>query len=41
MNISVAEPKGKSPIGRNRCRWEDNNKMYLQELDCEDWVYLA
>jgi hypothetical protein len=22
--------------GRNRRRWEDNIKMYLYEIDCED-----
>ena len=25
-------PEGKSPFGRSRHRWEDNIKMYFQEL---------
>jgi hypothetical protein len=25
---------GKTPLGRTRCRWEDNIKIDLQELGC-------
>jgi len=25
-------PKGKSPLERPRCKWEDNIKMNLQEV---------
>jgi len=34
----VGKPEGKRPLGRPRCRWEDNIKMDLQEVggDCED-----
>lgn len=41
--ILVAQRKEKSPLGRNRCRWENNNKMCLRELGCEgeDWIYVA
>jgi hypothetical protein len=33
----------RSLLGRNGCGWEDNIKMYLQKLGCEDneWIYLA
>jgi hypothetical protein len=42
-NILVAKTKGKSPLGRSRCRWENNYKMYLRELgyEADDWIYLA
>jgi len=31
------------PLGRPRCRWEDNIKMDLQEVGCGgiDWIDLA
>ena len=43
INILVTQRKGKSRLGRNRCRWENNNKKCLRELGCEgeDWIYLA
>jgi hypothetical protein len=30
-------------IGRPRSRWEDNNKINLQEVGCGgiDWIYLT
>jgi len=35
--------RGKRPLGRPRCRWEDNIKMNLQEVGCggRDWIELA
>jgi hypothetical protein len=35
--------KGKRPLGRPRRRWENNNKMDLQEVvgGREDWMELA
>ena len=30
--VLVGIPEGKSPLGRPRRRWEDNNKMDLQEV---------
>ena len=30
----MGNPEGKKPLGGPRCRWEDNNKMYLQEVGC-------
>jgi hypothetical protein len=32
----VENPEGKSTLGRPRCRWEDNIKMYLQGIVRED-----
>jgi hypothetical protein len=31
------------PLGRSRCRWEDNIKIYLQKVGCGDmdWIKLA
>jgi hypothetical protein len=29
----VGKPEGKRPFGRSRHRWEDNIKMYLQEVE--------
>ena len=33
-------PKGKRPLGRSRCRWEDNVKMDLKEMgvNTRKWV---
>ena len=30
----MRKPEGKGPLGRPRRRWEDNNKMDLQEMEC-------
>jgi hypothetical protein len=37
------ELDGKRPLGKTRCRWEDNIKMDLQEVGCGgmDWIELA
>jgi hypothetical protein len=41
--VLVGEPEGKRPLGRPRCRWEDNIKIDLQEIGCGvmDWIGLA
>jgi len=41
--VLVGKPNGKRPLGRVRCRWEDNIKMDLQEVRCGgmDWIGLA
>ena len=41
--VLVGKPEGKRPLGRPRCRWEDNIKMDLQEMGggCGDWMELA
>jgi len=40
--VLVGKPDGKRPLGRPRRRWEDNIKMYLQEVvcRCRDWIEL-
>jgi hypothetical protein len=41
--VLVGKPEGKRPLGRPRCRWEDNIKMDLREIgvDYGDWVESA
>ena len=41
--VLVGKPEGKSPLGRPRCRWEDNIKIDLEEVGrgCGDWMELA
>jgi len=41
--VVVAKPEGNRPRGTPRHRWEDNIKMYLQEVGCGsmDWIELA
>jgi hypothetical protein len=41
--ILVGETEGMRPLGRPRCRWEDNIKMDLQEVVCVDmdWIDVA
>jgi hypothetical protein len=41
--VLVGKPEGKRPLGRPRHRWEDNIKMYLQEVGggCGDWMEVA
>jgi hypothetical protein len=41
--VLVGRPKGKRPLGRARCRWEDNIKMDLREIGINgvNWIHLA
>jgi len=39
--VFVRKLEGRRPLGRPRCRWEDNIKMDLQEVVCEVWTGLA
>jgi hypothetical protein len=41
--VLVGKPDGKRQLGRPRCRWEDNIKEDLQEVECGgmDWLQLA
>jgi hypothetical protein len=38
--ILVGKPNGKRPLGRPRCRWEDNIRMDLREIGWGglDWI---
>jgi hypothetical protein len=42
-SVLIGKPVGKRPLGRPRCRWEDNIKMDLPEVKwvSTDWVDLA
>jgi hypothetical protein len=39
----VRKCEGKRPVGKLRCRWEDNIKMNFKEIGYEDvdWIHLA
>jgi len=41
--VVVGKSEGNRPLGKPRLRWENNNKMYLQQVLCEsmDWINLA
>ena len=36
--VLVGKPEGRRPLGRPRCRWEDNIKIDLQEVGCGAWT---
>jgi hypothetical protein len=36
--VLVGKPEGKRPLGRTRCKREDNLKMHLQEVGCGAWT---
>jgi hypothetical protein len=42
-NTLVGKPEGKRPLGRPRCRWEDNVRIDLREVGWKgvDWTNLA
>jgi hypothetical protein len=42
-SVLVGKPEGKRPLGRHRCRWEDNIKMDVQEVGGGrgEWMELA
>jgi hypothetical protein len=41
--ILVEKPEGEKLLGRVRCRWEDNIRMYLTKIGWEgvDWIHLT
>jgi hypothetical protein len=41
--VLVGRPEGKRPLGRPRCRWEDNIKLDLREIRINgvNWILLA
>jgi hypothetical protein len=43
FRVLVGRPEGKRPLGRPRCRWEDNNKLDLREIGMygASWIQLA
>jgi hypothetical protein len=40
--VLVGRPEGKRPLGRPRCRWEDNIKLDLRDTgtDGVNWIRL-
>jgi hypothetical protein len=42
-NVLVGKPEGKRPLGRTRCRWEDNIRVDHREIGLESvpWMNLA
>ena len=43
FKILTGTPAGKRPLGKSRCRWEDNIRMDLKEIyiNMRNWVDLA
>jgi hypothetical protein len=41
--VLVGKPEGQRPLGTPRCRWEDNIKLDLREIDIDgaNWIRLA
>jgi hypothetical protein len=41
--VLAGRPESKRPLGRRRCRWEDNIKLELREawIDGANWIQLA
>jgi hypothetical protein len=41
--VLIGRPEGKRPLGRPRCRWEDNINMDIREIgiDGSNWIRLA
>jgi hypothetical protein len=44
--VLVSRPEGKRPLGRHRCRWEDNIKMDIREIRIDgetgfSWLRIA
>jgi hypothetical protein len=41
--LLMGKPDGKRPLGRSRCRREDNIRVNLGEIEWDgmDWIYLA
>jgi hypothetical protein len=39
--VLVGRSEGKRPLGRPRCRWEDNIKMDLMEIEIDgtNWIF--
>jgi hypothetical protein len=42
-NLLIGKPEVKRPLGRHRCRGEDNMRLGLREIGwgCVDWMHQA
>ena len=40
FRVLVGKPEGKGPFGRTKCRWEDDIKLDLQEVECGGMVWI-
>ena len=40
FKILTGKPSGKRPLGRRKCRWEENIRMYLKEIgiNTRNWI---
>jgi hypothetical protein len=38
--VLMGKLEGKRPLGRHRCRWENNIKMDLEEVGCGVMVWI-
>jgi len=38
--VLLRKPEGKRPLGRRRCKWDDNIMMDLQEVGWGSWTGL-
>jgi hypothetical protein len=36
--VLVGNPEGQRPLGRSRCRWEDNIRMVFRKWDVGVWL---
>jgi hypothetical protein len=36
--VLVGKPKGRRPLGRPRCRWEDGIRKDLREISLGVWI---
>jgi hypothetical protein len=41
--VLIGKPEGRRPLGRPKCRWEDNIKMDCREIGIDrlNWIQLA
>jgi len=41
--IMVGKSEGRRVLGRHRCRWEDDIRMYVREIGClvVDWIHVT
>ena len=39
--IFMGKPEGKRPLGKPRCRWQDNIKMIFRKWDVGVWTGLS